>query len=126
MKTGLNRYGQMEYLPEVADIEGMKVGDNAPYCFGVSQVTEITYTGTDVFGQPYIGYYVRFGENGGTMSAGMTAGQPVITPYPGTAVEHYADILAVFGLRYRYCRKGEHRAWLYVPSDLPKGITLIY
>ena len=43
-------------------IENLQVGDIAPDCFGkLSQVTDITFRGTDIHGKKFVGVYLVSG-----------------------------------------------------------------
>lgn len=44
-------------VPELTDVQNLKVGDQAPNCFGgVALVTRIGFRGTDVYGAEFVGY----------------------------------------------------------------------
>ena len=63
--------GILVVKPTRQNIDDLKIGDQAPNCFGrYGIVKEITYHGIDIHGQAYVGYYVGFGDNG-TMSCSL-------------------------------------------------------
>lgn len=52
-------------LPTRAEIEALKVGDQAPDCFGrMAKVTDILYRGIDTKDRYFVGYYTKHGDNG--------------------------------------------------------------
>lgn len=55
--------GIVPFVPTLADVESLEVGDSAPFCFGWSRVVSIAYRGTDVNGKAFVGYDVIFGHN---------------------------------------------------------------
>ena len=86
MKTRIenaDEYGTSKitlFMPEVADVENLAVGDMAPSCWGrLQRVAEIAYRGVDLHGAPFVGFYVEDGVNGGRMSASLKAGELVRT-----------------------------------------------
>jgi hypothetical protein len=50
-------------VPTRQDIDGLKVGDVAPFVFGESPVTEIYARNTDANGKRFVCFYVNFGPN---------------------------------------------------------------
>jgi hypothetical protein len=67
--------GQTLAMPTREDIENLKVGDFAPYSLGAGEVVEISFRGENQIGRKFVGYYVRFGESGGSMSHTLVEGQ---------------------------------------------------
>lgn len=68
-------------MPEDHDIERLKVGDLAPFVFGMAEVTEIYARKVDIHGAPFVCYYVKHGSHNGTMSASMKVGE-IIRSFP--------------------------------------------
>lgn len=51
-------------VPELADVRDIKVGDDAPNCFGgTGLVTAVNYRGTDRNGAEFVGYTVAMSDN---------------------------------------------------------------
>ena len=67
-------------VPTAADVAELKIGDRALNAFGnYEEVTEITYRSVDVAGNPFVGYYTRFGSDTSRLSGGYKAGELVRT-----------------------------------------------
>jgi hypothetical protein len=65
-------------MPTREDVQNLKVGDIAPYVFGMDIVTSIYALDVDISGRAFVCYYVRQGDNG-TISASMKEGELVRT-----------------------------------------------
>lgn len=65
-------------VPTTAEIFNLEVGFFAPNCFGnMVQVKEITYKGTDINGNAYVGVKLCNGSHGSTITESYKAGQVV-------------------------------------------------
>ena len=61
-----NPTGPALYIPTLADVENLKVGDLAPNCSGkLSKVKDIRFRGRDIYGRAFVGVVLEFGENSG-------------------------------------------------------------
>ena len=90
-------------------IINLKEGDLAQDCFGnISKVVRISYRGQDIGGLNFVGYYVEFGSNGGTISHSIKEGEilatlPLIDKYKrmdeipeNMITEDFEDILKIY------------------------------
>lgn len=72
-------------VPELADVENLKVGDGAPNCFGgFARVTRIFARSVDKNGKAFVCYYAAMSErdtpeNGCGCSASMKVGELIRT-----------------------------------------------
>jgi len=65
-------------VPTTSEIFNIEVGFFAPNCFGdIVEVKEITYKGTDVNGNAYVGVKLYNGSRGSTITESYKAGQVV-------------------------------------------------
>ena len=89
------------YFPTREDVQGLKVGDYAPDCFGrEAEVIEITYSGDDIHGRAYVGYYTAFGSNHGRIS--MSVKQDCIVST--VRVSDLFTSAEIDGIQYRACQ----------------------
>lgn len=73
------KQGQILFVPTLEDVLNLKVGDDALDCFGkLSRVTEISYVGSDVQHQAYVGFYTATGPTS-SMSGSYKVGDLVRT-----------------------------------------------
>lgn len=73
------KYGPVLFVPTLEDVLGLKVGDDALDCFGKwSHVTAISYVGSDVQHQAFVGFYTATGPTS-SMSGSYKVGDLVRT-----------------------------------------------
>jgi hypothetical protein len=65
--------GLLMVKPTKTDVENLKVGDEAPNCFGrFGKVVSITYRGININGKAYVGYDVEWHGKDSCISGSLT------------------------------------------------------
>ena len=94
MMNGRTGDGIVFFCPTREWVQNLRVGDKAPNCFGEwREVREITYSGIDINGKAFVGYYTEFGP-GSTISHSATEGEIDRTvPLTNRYTSHEIDAL---------------------------------